>query len=282
MSNVHGGRHTRLKPLFAAGLTVLGLTMGLASGTAHASGGAISGTYDVMVMPGLNKLGPGTADNITFHCAGGNAFGVGKSSLRFGAEGSYCWGENESTMGYGGVQIGVSRIGRGLFWSANFSGGLGGMNSSGLVSNGPSEVYVEGNDWDSFFGYIKPSMSIGLMLGAYGLEVGAYTMIPIHAVQWVDRGQNPGPLITPSFGVQISMWFGWFEPDPKPSVAGYVVPDSARPDEGPSREEILAEAEAKALAEEKARRAAAQQEEQAQRRVTLEPESPPERLAIPL
>lgn len=183
---------------------VLALCLGAATGARAQGGGGGGVVVEGMYFPRygdpqLPHESPGMLG-----CFGGVGQSYDATGLRFGGEGMYCWGEGPLSMVYGGGQFGVVRpLGRSglLYWTAHMGLGAGSLVDRRLPVGG---------HYRSFFAYLKPTLAIGLPLGPTAVEVGLTAFTPVNLAQWVDA-TGPRGLVTPTAGLQITAFTGWFE-----------------------------------------------------------------------
>ncbi|MCB9663879.1 MAG: hypothetical protein H6732_07185 [Alphaproteobacteria bacterium] len=191
----------------------------LAPLSAQAAGGG-GVTIDGVYMPRYgDRDSPHDAPGF-YGCLGGVGYAVFGKGFRIGGDGAFCRNRpNTVQTTYGGLQLGVWKSRGALFWS--FTTGVGG----GVFQ----DASTAGQDpYRTAFGYLKPTLSMGVALGPTAAELGLYGMVPVNFVQDIGNGVPRG-FSTPSVGVQVSFLFGWFRDGKKKDREAEEDPCSAPP-----------------------------------------------------
>ncbi len=132
-------------------------------------------------------------------CFGGTGFGVSARGFRAGGEGRLCGGEGIGAWS-GGAQLGAQKTWRRLYANAYSGVGLGWM----------GEKFEDDLRRDSTYVYLRPTVGMGLMLGAAAIEAGLYLDVPINLVQRVEEGMDARPVVSANPGLRVSVLFGGF------------------------------------------------------------------------
>lgn len=130
-------------------------------------------------------------------CAGVVGFGVGDRGGRLGGTFEYCRAREGVELVEGGVQFGRLRTIGPLYLTGYGDLGLGVF----------SDTTASDGDYLAIYGFLRPTIAVGLPLGPVAIEAGFYGKLPLNFVQ-ITEGDYGRGFVTPTIGGRISLLFG--------------------------------------------------------------------------